>query len=96
MRKSIGSYDSNSSSKISQNLKRIKNIDIIEPLVEPQETKIEHGQYTYTRPIEYWLMIIGFAIGYGSFWRFPYLVYSCGYVFFINILIEVVYFLFHF
>jgi hypothetical protein len=38
----------------------------------------EGNNYKYKRPIEYWLVIIGFAIGYGSFWRFPYLVYSCG------------------
>lgn len=34
--------------------------------------------YKYESPIEYWLIIIGYAIGYGSFWRFPYLIYSCG------------------
>ncbi len=34
--------------------------------------------YTYHRSIEYWLLLTGLAIGYGSFWRFPYLVYSSG------------------
>jgi len=34
--------------------------------------------YKYDKPIEYWLLVIGYAIGYGSFWRFPYLIYTCG------------------
>jgi hypothetical protein len=37
------------------------------------------GHYKYSHPIEYWLVTIGLAIGYGSFWRFPFLVYTCGY-----------------
>lgn len=41
-------------------------------------TKEEKTHYKFQRPIEYWLMLIGYAIGYGSFWRFPYLIYSCG------------------
>lgn len=38
----------------------------------------DEEHYKYSHPIEYWLVTIGLAIGYGSFWRFPYLVYSCG------------------
>ena len=36
------------------------------------------NHYTYEKSVEYWLIILGFCIGYGSFWRFPYLIYSCG------------------
>ena len=39
---------------------------------------ISDNHYTFEKSIEYWLLIIGFCIGYGSFWRFPYLIYSCG------------------
>ena len=28
--------------------------------------------------VDYWLGIIGYAVGYGSFWRFPYLIHMCG------------------
>lgn len=41
------------------------------------ESNNEH--FKYKKPIQYWLLVIGYAIGYGSFWRFPYLIYSCGY-----------------
>ena len=34
--------------------------------------------FKYDREIEFYLLLIGFTIGYGSFWRFPYLIYSNG------------------
>jgi hypothetical protein len=43
------------------------------------ENNLQEHHYTYQRAIEYWLILLGLAIGYGSFWRFPYLVYSSGY-----------------
>jgi hypothetical protein len=43
---------------------------------EHQNESSKH--FKYEKPIEYWLLVIGYAIGYGSFWRFPYLIYSCG------------------
>ncbi len=37
-----------------------------------------HSEYKFDNQLEYWLVLLGYAVGYGSFWRFPYLVYSCG------------------
>lgn len=58
--------------------------EIMEPLNESKnrDSCVIHDDdmkdFRYKRPIEYWLILIGYAIGYGSFWRFPYLIYSCG------------------
>lgn len=34
--------------------------------------------YVFENRIEYYLILIGYVIGFGSFWRFPYLIYSNG------------------
>ncbi len=44
----------------------------------PPQSELREEPHKYEKPIEYWLLVIGYAIGYGSFWRFPYLIYSCG------------------
>lgn len=61
-----------------------KDFDLRENMLSPlpEDSNERHsessGHYKYEKPIEYWLLVIGYAIGYGSFWRFPYLIYSCG------------------
>ena len=33
---------------------------------------------TFGKSIEYWLHCIGYAVGFGNVWRFPYLVFKNG------------------
>ena len=32
----------------------------------------------FDHPAEYWLACIGYAVGFGNVWRFPYMAYSMG------------------
>lgn len=47
---------------------------------EKDEDKSEDSKFTfiYENWIEYYLLVIGYELGFGSFWRFPYLIFSNG------------------
>lgn len=36
------------------------------------------ASYIYSNSVEFYLILIGYVVGYGSFWRFPYLVFNNG------------------
>jgi len=38
----------------------------------------EDAQETFDHPAEYWLACIGFAVGFGNIWRFPFMCYKMG------------------
>jgi SNF family Na+-dependent transporter len=42
------------------------------------EATITPNEHQYACYYEYILSMIGFAVGFGSFWRFPYLIYKNG------------------
>lgn len=51
----------------------------------------DHQPDTFDNPVQYWLSCLGFAVGFGNVWRFPYLCYkSGGAVFLIPYLISLV------
>ena len=38
----------------------------------------EEERETFDHPAEYWLACIGFAVGFGNIWRFPFMCYKMG------------------
>lgn len=38
----------------------------------------ENSPEKFDANIEYWLSCIGFAVGYGNLWRFPYMLFENG------------------
>lgn len=45
--------------------------------IERKNSTEEHRVH-WENKLEYWLSCIGYAVGYGSIWRFPFLVFSNG------------------
>lgn len=44
----------------------------------PAAPKKEDDRETFDHPAEYWLACIGFAVGFGNIWRFPFMCYKMG------------------
>jgi SNF family Na+-dependent transporter len=44
---------------------------------EPADGEMREAE-KFDHPAEYWLACIGYAVGFGNIWRFPYMAYSMG------------------
>ena len=52
------------------------NQDSARPLHKGEES--HEDEESFGKSIEYWLSCIGYAVGFGNIWRFPYLVFKNG------------------
>ena len=43
-----------------------------------EEQPLEENEEGFSNNLEYWLSCIGYAVGYGNIWRFPYLLFANG------------------
>jgi len=43
----------------------------------PEEDAMREAE-KFDHPAEYWLACIGYAVGFGNIWRFPYMAYTMG------------------
>lgn len=60
----------------------------IEPSETSEHTNYDDNPHIFSSPWEYIFTILGMTVGFGSFWRFPYLIYkNGGGVFFVPYLI---------
>jgi len=46
-------------------------------VVEGEEDEMREAE-KFDHPAEYWLACIGYAVGFGNIWRFPYMAYTMG------------------
>ena len=59
---------------IKENFSSNKNVLVNDDL----HSKKSNVSFTFENWIEYYLILIGYVIGFGSFWRFPYLIFTNG------------------
>ena len=48
------------------------------PLTKEEQGDRHEDEESFGKSIEYWLSCIGYAVGFGNIWRFPYLVFKNG------------------
>lgn len=53
--------------------KALKTCDRDSFAIDSESSDSDAGRELWPRKIEYFLSVIGFVIGYGSIWRFPYM-----------------------
>lgn len=46
--------------------------------MEGESSTLERNQINWNKDIEYWLVSLGTAVGFGCIWRFPYIMYENG------------------
>jgi len=57
--------------------KQTKNADAEDPPAKAEEAKVT-GRVQWSSPTEFTLTCIGYSVGLGNVWRFPYLCYKSG------------------
>lgn len=50
---------------------------VLVPVNKDDKNETERAD-SFDHPAEYWLACIGFAVGYGNLWRFPFMCYKMG------------------
>jgi len=48
------------------------------PVPNPADDNEMREAEKFDHPAEYWLACIGYAVGFGNIWRFPYMAYTMG------------------
>ena len=55
-----------------------ENQDSSRPALKKEGQEGHEDEESFGKSIEYWLSCIGYAVGFGNIWRFPYLVFKNG------------------